>query len=240
MQIFYITGPSRGLGKALAKTLLDKASDNIVYGVSRSASISHRNYHHLDLDLGRYDAVKDFNFLPHPEARKITLINNAGVLGNLNHIGRQDYDAIAKVMQVNVVSLACLMDKFVATYRDTNVPRTVINISSGASKYPIDGWAAYCASKAAVDMLSEVAAKELTLEGVDQFRIVSLAPGVIDTDMQAEIRKSDSEEFYDKQTFVDYKNNRELQSTEGAAAKILSIYEKLDQISGVSLAARDF
>ena len=121
-----------------------------------------------------------------------------------------------------------------------NIPCTVINISSGASKFPIDGWAAYCASKAAVDMLSEVADKEIRLEGVDGFRILSLAPGVIDTDMQGEIRDSDGEEFYDKQTFVDYKNNKELQSPEGAAARIISIYERLESIEGVCLSARDY
>jgi len=226
------------LGKSLSETLLQNP-DNQVIGISRLTSIEHERYDHIGLNMGDYKAVKDFNFNLHPGAQRITLINNAGIIGSLRHVGRQDHDVIAEVMQVNTVSVACLMDKFVATYREINIPCTVINISSGASKYPIDGWAPYCASKAAVDMFSEVAAKELNLEGVKHFRIISLAPGVIDTDMQTEIRNSDAEEFYDRQTFIYYKTQGELQSPVDAAAKIISIYSNLDNIDGVTLSARD-
>lgn len=227
------------MGKALSENIMQNP-DNQVIGVSRRSTFEHDRYDHISLNMGDYAAVKEFSFNLHPEAERITLINNAGVIGSLHHIGRQDHDVIAEVMQINAISLSCLMDKFVATYREMKVPCTVINISSGASKYPIDGWAPYCASKAAVDMFSEVAAKELSLEGIDHFRIVSIAPGVIDTDMQTEIRNSDAEEFYDRQTFIYYKTQGELQTPESTAEKIISIYKNLDNIDGVTLSARDF
>jgi NAD(P)-dependent dehydrogenase (short-subunit alcohol dehydrogenase family) len=63
----------------------------------------------------------------------------------------------------------------------------IINLSSGAALRPLEGWSAYCAAKAGLAMLTRSLALEYGEAGIRAF---GFAPGVVDTDMQAEIRAS--------------------------------------------------
>ena len=74
MNYYYISGSSKGLGKAISELLLED-ENQAVTGIARSASIEHPRYTHLLLDLSDPAAVKDMNFEPHPDASKIVLIN---------------------------------------------------------------------------------------------------------------------------------------------------------------------
>lgn len=233
MALVFITGASAGVGKAVAEKFLEKG-DRVV-GLSRTTTIEHPNYSFVKLDLSNPNEVEQFAFDGDDE--KVVLINNAGILGETRHVGRYGKGQLAQVMQVNVVALGELMNKFIATYKSKK--GVVMNISSGAGSFPIDGWGAYCASKAAVEMLSQVAAKECEQDGIS-FRIVAVSPGIIDTGMQAQIRSANAQNFADLQRFLDYKKEGELATPQEAASKILLIFEKLPDIEGVSLSVRDF
>ena len=77
-------------------------------------------------------------------------------------------------------------------------PGVLVNISSGAATKPYEGWAAYCASKAAVDQLTGCVALEEARHGL---RAYALSPGLVDTDMQAAIRASDERDFPEVERF---------------------------------------
>lgn len=196
MHYYIITGASRGLGRALAEEVL-KQPDAHVLGVSRHATIEHPRYQHQPLDLSDIEAVQNnlYKLFPaRPDASSLTLINNAGVLGEIGYAGELPNEHYGFVLDVNVVAPAMLMNTFLSAYGGLQCPRTVLNVSSGAGQRPIDGWGAYCASKAALDMLSQVAQQEQE-QRRSGIRIRSLAPGTLDTDMQAHIRTADQDKF---------------------------------------------
>ncbi|MBK9190231.1 MAG: SDR family NAD(P)-dependent oxidoreductase [Crocinitomicaceae bacterium] len=99
----------------------------------------------------------------------------------------------------------------------------VINISSGAGKRPIDAWSAYCSSKAALDLFSETVKSEMKQRGVEKFNIHSIAPGVVDTKMQNQIRAASPEKFLASARFHQLKSDGELISPDQVAMKILQL-----------------
>ncbi|MBD2714766.1 SDR family NAD(P)-dependent oxidoreductase [Microvirga sp. STR05] len=228
MHYYIITGASRGLGKALAEGLLRQPGTSVL-GVSRHATIEHERYQHQPLDLSDMLAVQNnlFKVFPaRPDAASLTLINNAGVLGEIGYVGALPNEHFEFVFDVNVIAPAMLMNTFLSAYgSQSDIPRTILNISSGAAQRPIDGWAAYCASKAALNALSATAQKEQELRG-SGIRIRSLAPGVLDTGMQEHIRSANPEDFSDAQRFANLKQEGHLVEPDQAAERIISWLQK--------------
>ncbi|AMM50183.1 short-chain dehydrogenase [Rufibacter sp. DG15C] len=242
MNYYIITGASRGLGKAIAEALL-KDNQNKVIGVSRNCSITNKNYRHQPLDFSDMAGVEHNLhkiFEPLPDAQKIVLVNNAGVVGDIGYVGQSQNEHFEFVFDVNVVVPAMLMNMFLQSYQHRqDCEKMIVNISSGAGQRPIDGWAAYCASKAALDMLSQTAQVEQDLmqTGV---KVFSLSPGVIDTDMQEQIRSSDETQFSSLQNFKDMHQNNGLASPEEAAKKVIQLMKKPDLAKNVVCSVRDF
>jgi benzil reductase ((S)-benzoin forming) len=101
------------------------------------------------------------------------------------------------------------------------VPRQVLFISSGLGRRAMAGSASYCAAKAAMDHL----ARALALEQAglpNPARVGSLAPGVVDTDMQAQLRASDPGRFPEQARFAALKTSGLLDTPDEAAAKVLA------------------
>jgi benzil reductase ((S)-benzoin forming) len=223
MHYYLITGASQGLGRALAEAILERP-DTQVLGISRHSTIEHSRYQHQPLDLSDIEAVEHNLgkiFAPRPDAQSLTLINNAGTLGEIGYVGELPNEHFQFVFDLNVVAPAMLMNTFLSAYgSQTNTPRTVLNISSGAAQRPVDGWAAYCASKAALNALSETTQKEQELRGTG-VRVWALAPGVVDTDMQAHIRTAAAGKFSEVEKFADYHAEGQLLSPLAVAGKIL-------------------
>jgi benzil reductase ((S)-benzoin forming) len=222
MHYYLITGASQGLGRALAEAILARP-DTQVLGISRHATIEHARYQHQPLDLSDIEAVEhnlSKIFLPRPDAQSLTLINNAGTLGEIGYVGELPNEHFQFVFDLNVVAPAMLMNTFLSAYGgQTSIPRTVLNISSGAAQRPVDGWAAYCASKAALNALSETAQKEQDLRG-SGVRVWALAPGVVDTAMQAHIRTAEAAQFSERERFAGLHAEGQLQSASTVAQQI--------------------
>lgn len=225
---FYITGTSRGIGNALADLLLQDKS-NFVFGISRTCSINYSNYKHIYLDLSDIHSVNNFSFEEHDPASRIVLINNSGTIGEIKRVGNLSNETIIDTYNVNLTSPSVLMNKFVRTYRTNPAEKTILNISSGAGKYPIDAWSAYCASKAGLDLFTKVMNFEQSITGKG-FRILSVAPGVVDTQMQEMLRRSDSNEFSRLQDFVQYKKNGQLADPKYIASKFVEILSNMHLI----------
>jgi len=224
MHYYLITGASQGLGRALAEAIL-ALPDTLVLGISRHATIEHPRYQHQPLDLSDIEAVGHNLgkiFVPRTDAQSLTLINNAGTLGEIGYVGELPNEHFQFVFDLNVVAPAMLMNTFLSTYGgQTGISRTVLNISSGAAQRPVDGWAAYCASKAALNALSETAQKEQDLRG-SGVRVWALAPGVVDTAMQAHIRTAEAGQFSEQAKFAEYHAEGQLQAAAAVAERILA------------------
>ncbi|MCH7657389.1 MAG: SDR family NAD(P)-dependent oxidoreductase, partial [Bacteroidetes bacterium] len=126
-----------------------------------------------------------------------------------------------KAYLINLVAPAVMINNFVNAYQQSPADKIVLNISSGAGKRPVDGWMAYCSTKAGLDLFAEVVAKEQDIAGhSDPIRILSVAPGIVDTQMQSEIRDSKEHDFSRVAEFIDFKEQDHLSTPEAVALKL--------------------
>ncbi|MBL7885059.1 MAG: SDR family NAD(P)-dependent oxidoreductase [Bacteroidia bacterium] len=246
MNYYYITGTSRGIGKAFAEHLLSIPGNNVI-GISRQKTIEHANYRHFYLDLTDITAVSKFKFELHANAKKIYLINNAGALGFIKPMGKLNADTITKNYTLNLIAPSILINEFINCYDSTDTEKVIVNISSGAGRKPIDGWAVYCASKAGLDMLSQVVDAEQKIrnnkpqESIHKgFKIFSIAPGVVDTEMQMEIRKASKEDFSRIEDFISYKLKNELSEPKIVSQKYFKVLNNLNNITEVLSSIKDY
>lgn len=232
LDYFFITGTSSGLGYALAKQLTNN-KNNFVVGFARHLEIERSNYSHKHIDLSSVDNVLDYDFPNINNAKSITLINNAGVLGEINYLGNLSDERLASTMLVDLVAPTILCNKFMRRYKSVDLVKTIINIGSGASKSPYDGWGAYCASKAGLEMLSDIIHKEQEINSTG-FRIHNIAPGVVDTKMQEDIRSVKKTNFSRIEKFVELKETNQLYSPDDVATEIIRIIKDPSSIQEVS------
>src|ERR1041385_6654752 len=194
MNYYFITGTSRGIGKAIAEQLLLNP-ENHVNGFSRTNTISHERFSFHAMDLSDVNAVSKYEFPDLKDAGKICLVNNAGAIGAVKHIGGMDAKEIASTYQLNLVSPSIFTNSFLKKYASLPVEQVIINISSGAGKNPIDGWSVYCATKAGLDKFTRTLAEELKIDGKKHIHAFAVAPGVVDTAMQDQIRTAVPSDF---------------------------------------------
>ncbi len=223
MQYWYITGTGSGLGNAIAQAVLMRGNTK-VFGLSRHQTISHPNYVHHIIDLSDLEQTKKFKFEPFNKNDQVVLINNAGSLGKIGFVGNVDDETIIETYNLNCISPHILMGKFIAEYSGWECKKVVINVSSGAATTPYDGWGIYCASKSALEMLTLCVAKEQELI-LNNIKFFSVAPGVMDTAMQEQIRNIDPGVFSRREKFVDLNNNKQLYDVHAVAEKYLEIVD---------------
>ncbi|MEA2043107.1 MAG: SDR family NAD(P)-dependent oxidoreductase [Bacteroidota bacterium] len=240
MNYYFITGTSRGIGKSLAELYL-KNENNRVFGYSRSQSIQHKHYTHHKTDLSRLEQLEVFSFPNLKEANKIILINNSGVINKIARFGKQNTEGIISDYTVNITAPAVLMNAFIRKYQTLEIPRIILNISSGAARRAIDAWGTYCSSKSGLDMITEVIAEEQKFqEQKHRIKVYSVAPGVIDTKMQDQIRATDENEFSNVQRFLDLKKNNELSTPDETAALLDKVIQNPENFSDVLTDVRNF
>ncbi|MEQ9262988.1 MAG: SDR family NAD(P)-dependent oxidoreductase [Owenweeksia sp.] len=229
---FFITGSSSGIGKALALKALKEGHK--VTGISRRHIINHENYHHLNYDLADMNSYLKINFNRNREAEKLILVNNAGWLGEVKPASKINPDSFKRAYDINLLAPSVLSKMFIDQTQQTGQERMVVNISSGAGAYPVSSWSSYCASKAGINLFTQV----LQADHPD-VKCMAIAPGIVDTEMQGEIRRVQEQDFPDKQRFVDYKDNGELASPEKVADKIFHLLTNPDEIPDVVFSLRD-
>ncbi len=241
MNYFFITGSSRGIGKALAENLL-MMPENRVIGLSRSNTIEHERFTFIQADLSDIKLVVgqvDNWFKVEGNVDKIVLINNAAALGEVAHLGDIHHERIAEAINLNITAPMILMNAFIANFRSFRSEKLVINISSGASKRPVDGWSIYCSSKAALAMSSQVAALEAELAG-DNLKVFSLSPGIVDTKMQETLREVPEKNFTSVRKFKAYKEENQLTDTADVAQKIVDFMNEEHNFHDVLQDVRQF
>lgn len=224
-RVAVITGHSHGLGQAVALALL--AQGWRVLGVSRSVWPLHEAEAHpaltqVALDLS--DSAALASWLAGPAwaqalegAQRVWLVNNAGTVQPMGPVGVQGPQAAAQAVALNVAAPLMLADALVAATPAT-VDRRIVHVSSGAARNPYAGWSVYCATKAALDMH----ARATQLDVVSGLRIESLAPGVVDTGMQAQIRSTGVDKFPHVARFQALHAEGALASSSAVAARLVA------------------
>ena len=113
----------------------------------------------------------------------VTLINNAGLLPRIAPLSAIPAAELANALRVDLEAPMLLTSAFLRATQSWRVPRKVLNISSGLGRRPMASQAAYCAAKAGMDLFTRCVALEEAAHA-NGAKVCSLAPGVIDTDMQ--------------------------------------------------------
>jgi benzil reductase ((S)-benzoin forming) len=220
MKQAFITGTSRGLGKAMAEMLLN--DEWIVIGIGRTHTIEHENYKAIIADLSQAGIAENIALEINLNAERHLLINNAAVAGEIGYFGKVSNAQFQSGFQLNLISPAILINRFIELTNPIKSIRLILNISSGASQNAYDGWGMYCSSKAGIDSLTQVLIEELAMKNDFRTHIYSIAPGVIDTDMQGEIRKASKDEFSRIDKFISMHKQHHLTPAKTAARKLIS------------------
>lgn len=218
-----VTGHSQGLGHEITRALLEKGVR--VMGVSRGSAAALKEAYQEQLDEVSLDfsavervaewlssgAMKTF----YSGCDTALLVNNAGVVQPIGAPGTLADDALARAVQVNITAPLMFANRFVAATEAIS-DRRLAHISSGAGHTPYAGWSTYCATKAALDMH----ARALALDDINGLSVVSMAPGIIDTAMQATIRDSEPGQFPKREQFRQMKEEGRLASPEQVGRKL--------------------
>ena len=229
-KVALITGTGGGIGKATAQLLLKEGY--LVFGYSRTNKINHPNFTFTPIDLSDLGQVNDLA-LPIINSDNLLLINNAATIGTIVPFDKKETSDIISEYNLNLVSPTILCRKFIANYPDKE--KILINIGSGAANSPIPSWSTYCATKAALNMLTQVIAEE----NHKNLSVFSVQPGIVDTNMQKTIRGTEEYLFPLLSKFTAYHNNNELETTSNAAQKLYYIIQNSNEFSKNILSIRD-
>ncbi|MEX2600380.1 MAG: SDR family oxidoreductase [Balneolaceae bacterium] len=188
-----LTGASRGIGLAIAKSLLE--SGYKVTGTSRTSAFSSgltdsKRFHGIQADLGSDSEIQDILLPLIENGQPDILINNAGIFEPAG-ISVSDAEWLAtwdRTIQVNLRSASLLCKRFIQVHRSAGSPGIIINIASRAAYRGDDQrYAAYAASKAGMVAFTKSIARDFGKDGILAY---SVAPGFVETDMARETVKS--------------------------------------------------
>ena len=239
MKLFVVTGASRGMGEAIAGQLLGDASHTVVClsrhesaalaALARSSGATCEQWT-ADLAEPIGVAARLRDWLGSCDAAafaQASLINNAGVLTRIGALEDCSAEELSAALRVGLEAPLLLTAAFLRATAAWTGQRRVLNISSGLGRRAMAGQATYCAAKAGVDHLSRAVALDQALLA-NGAKIVSLAPGVIDTDMQVQLRSAASAGFPEQAAFVRLKEAGQLTSSRDAAARVVAWLERAD------------
>ncbi len=236
--LYIITGASRGMGLAMAQQLLQPG--NTVLCISRTANetlalqAKQAGASLLqwtqDLALGAQTSVRLEHWLLEQTGNLLasaTLINNAGVIPRIVPLNQADAEDLSHALRVGLETPMQLTSAFLRATTNWPGQRKVLNISSGLGRRAMASQAGYCAAKAGMDHFTRCVAMEEALKP-NGAKVCSLAPGVIDTGMQEQLRCADSKAFPDQSSFLNLKSSGGLASPEEAASRVLAVLMRAD------------
>lgn len=193
--IALITGASRGIGAATAHELAKLGARVVLAARSTGDIEQHADAIKADgghalavaCDVADHGQVAEAVKAAEDAFGTVTiLINNAGVIDPIARLDESDPADWGKVIDINVKGVYHGAHAVLPGMQKAG-GGTIINISSGAATSTLEGWSAYCTSKAAVLMLTRMLHKEFAEHGI---RALGLSPGTVATEMQVQIKAS--------------------------------------------------
>ena len=236
--LYVLTGGSRGMGLAIAEQLLQTGNTLICISRNQQASLTtqaqkievHLEQWTHDLADGASASLALKAWLEKQSAQTFqsaTLINNAGVIPNIGPLSQADPHNLAMALRVGLEAPMQLCAAFLGATEHWQMPRKVVNISSGLGRRAMASQAGYCAAKAGMDHFTRCLALDEALKP-NGAKVTALAPGVIDTDMQIQLRGAAAEKFPDQSGFQQLKATGMLTSPAEAAKRILDYLARAD------------
>ena len=233
-----MTGASRGMGLAMAEQLLQHdahllcISRNTNDSLTQLAQARGAVLEQWSADLADAAPVSArlaqwLASLDPSTLANATLINNAGVIPAITALRDNTSADLANALRVGLEAPMQLCAAFLNATQTWTVPRKVLNISSGLGRRAMASSGPYCAAKAGMDHFTRCLALDEALQ-THGAKVCSLAPGVIDTDMQVQLRGADPEAFPDLGNFAGLHAQGLLASPQEAARRVLAYLARAD------------
>jgi benzil reductase ((S)-benzoin forming) len=233
MNYYIVTGGSRGLGEAIVKELLDK--ENTVFYLSRTNNLTleevarskHASIYYEECDLSEIGQLKakikgTFSKIDLLKAKKIILINNAGIVDPIKNVGDAIEEELILNVQLNLLAPMIMSEHLVNETKEFTGEAVIVNITSGAANRPIAGWSAYCSTKAGLNMFTNTIGVE---QGERENKVMAIAfsPGIMDTEMQGVIRAAEKKDFSSIDQFKEYHQNGMLRAPSFVAQILIKL-----------------
>lgn len=190
-----ISGASSGLGLELARQTPFPAR---TVDISRSGPPAGSGIEHLEADLSDPASWSEIEtrmaeLIDDEEPGRAAFIHAAGTLTPIGFAGEVESEAYARNVLLNSAAGQVLGHAFLKAIAGRSGIYDLVMITSGAASSAYPGWSAYGAGKAALDQWVRSVGAEQSLRG--GVRVSAIAPGVLDTPMQAEIRETAEQDF---------------------------------------------
>lgn len=188
--MFVVTGGGSGIGRALAQALAKREKQVLIIGRREQALVETAKFSplitYLAADVSTHEGREQIAAYLQPLKKLEALVHNAGVIEPISAVATMTEAAWQQFIDTNLNA-----PLFLSQLLLTKLPQgRILNIGTAAANFPVVGWSGYCVSKAALSMLTRC----WQLEN-PQMAFSSVMPGIIDTDMQALIRRA---EFMDE------------------------------------------
>ena len=192
-KVVLVTGASRGIGAASVRAFAEAGAKLVLLARSRSeiaelaGELGRDRALAVPCDISRYwEVAAAVEAAVETFGRLDVVVNNAGVIEPIAQLADADPDAWGQLIDINLKGvfhgMRAAMQVMLAQGGGT-----ILTISSGAASNPLEGWSAYCSSKAGAAMLTRCADVEGREQGI---RAIGLSPGTVATRMQTEIKAS--------------------------------------------------
>lgn len=223
--LVWISGASGGIGAALAA--------GVPFAGARVIDLSRRGgtVEHFKVDLAdpaewarveQHFAVEAAGF----QGERIVFVHNAGTIVPIGPAESAESEAYTRAVLLNSAAPQVLGRAFLRATAGLDCERHLVMLSSGAAKTAYPGWSHYNAGKAALEHWVRTAGAEQALKseaGERACRVIAVAPGVVDTAMQDDIRAVDEQAFPAVERFRELKRTGTLVTPEQAARGIWSL-----------------
>jgi len=230
MKHIIITGHSKGLGAGITTALIDE--NHHIHGISRTdntdlqklAAAKGCKMSFYSCDLTHTDTIEAimklvFEKISPEDCEGVYLINNAGVIMPVGPLETLEPSQMDTHMRINLLAPMYITREFVKHFLSWKTEKRILNISSGAATNPYHGWSNYCTGKAGLDMFTRCIATEQE-DKEYPVKLMAVAPGIIDTDMQTTIRGTTDEQFIHRKKFVELKETGQLIAPNLAGKKL--------------------
>ena len=223
--LVFVSGGSSGIGLAMARSV--PLPDPRVIDISRRGA---PGLEHLAADLAqpagwRQVAALFEHEIPGFDGERVVFVHSAGTLEPIGFAGEIDPEAYTRQVLLNSAAPQVLGAAFLAAARRCAARCDLLMISSGAASSVYLGWSAYDAGKAALDHWVRTAGAEQARRG-GRCRVLAVAPGVVETAMQAQIRATPEERFPERERFVLLHEQGALRAPEEVAPELWALLER--------------